>query len=168
MNAKSRTSHRLAATFFAATVVGGLAAASPAAATSHSAKDGACSFDSASLPRTADAAQGWYDQCRAQQPFFTTKASLPMTADTAEGWYVQRKTGERLARTGQLDSPPMTDARQDYTSWLTNPLAAPGAETTETPTAGPPANWRRVMNEVPTADSPANWRRLTNEVPQSP
>ena len=66
MNPNSRTSRRLAATYLAAAavVVAGLAAANPAAGTSHPANDAARSFDPASLPRTPDAVEGWYARNR--------------------------------------------------------------------------------------------------------
>jgi len=65
MNTNSRASRRLAAgCLAAAAVVAGLAAATPAAGTSYSANDAAHSFDPASLPRTADAVEGWYDRNR--------------------------------------------------------------------------------------------------------
>ena len=122
MNTNTRTSRRLAAGCLAAAVVAGLAAATPAAGTSHPAPDGEGAVDPAFLPRTPDAIDGWYTQRRAQQD-------------------LRRRSPDRA------DPPLMT--RQDYTSWLTNPLTAPWAETTETPTADPPANWRRLMDEVP-------------------
>src|SRR5262245_10498501 len=90
MTTNSRTSRRLAAGSLAAAAVAVLAAANPATGASHSANDAVCSFDPASLPRTADAMQSWYDQCWSQQQSFsTTKAGLPAGDDL----YVQRKTG---------------------------------------------------------------------------
>ena len=47
--------------------------------------------------------------------------------DTARGWFIQRKTGERFA-TG---------------------TGRPSPKATETSTADPHANWRRLMSEVP-------------------
>ncbi|HYJ68554.1 MAG TPA: hypothetical protein VEX15_12940 [Nocardioidaceae bacterium] len=119
MTTNTRTSRRLAAGSLAAAAVAVLAAANPAAGTSHTAHDAACSFDPASLPRTADAVDGWYDQCEAQQ-YFATTSSLPRTSDAVQGWFVQRKTGVHFV-----------------------------TKTTETPTADTPPNWRRLMNEVP-------------------
>jgi hypothetical protein len=124
MNTKSRTSHRITASFLAAAVAGGIAAATPAAATNYRANDSTCSFDPASLPRTPDAVEGWYDQCRAQHDVAT---GLPKTADAVEGWYIQRRTGVRI---------PITSGQ-------------PNTDASEAPTADPPANWRRLMNEIP-------------------
>jgi hypothetical protein len=92
MTTHSITSRRLAAGSLVAAAVAVLAVANPAAATSHPADDAASSFDPASLPRTADAIQSWYDQCRAPE------------------------------------DRPTTGPRQDYTSWLTNPMTAPWAD----------------------------------------
>jgi hypothetical protein len=155
MNTNSRTSRRLAAGYLTAALVAGLAAATPAAGTSHSANDSEGSFNPASLPRTADAVDGWYAQRQAQQNF-ATKTGLPSTPDAVDGWYTQRRTQQGLRRWSpdQVDPPLTTGSRQDYTSWLTNPLTAPWAETTETPTADPPTNWRRLMNEVPQTPPP--------------
>jgi hypothetical protein len=126
MTTNSRTSRRLAAGSLAAAAVAVLAAANPAAGTSHSAYDAACSFDPASLPRTADAVDGWYDQCLVEQHYATT-SDFPSTPDAVEGWFTQRKTGQRFA-------------------------ANPGPralEATDTPTADRQVNWRRQMDEVP-------------------
>jgi hypothetical protein len=166
MTTNSRTSRRLAAGSLAAAAVAVLAAANPAAGTS-SAYAAACSFDPASLPRTADAAQGWYDQCRSQQPFYATKAGLP--AEAAQDWYVQRKTGHVfVTRTSSSTSDKNETTTTDRpANWRQLMVELPD----ETPTDRP-ANWRQLMDEVPdetpTADRPANWRQLTVEVPESP
>lgn len=148
MTSSSRTTRRLAAGSLAAAAVAVLAAANPAAGASPSAYDAACSFDPASLPQTADAAQGWYDQCWTQQPFYTTKAGLP--ADVVQNRYIQRKTGDVIVT-------------------MTSPSHADETETTNTDR---PTDWRRLMDQVPdqtpTADRPANWRRLMVEIPESP
>jgi hypothetical protein len=140
MTTNSRTSRRLAAGSLAAAAVAVLAAANPAAGASHSADDAVCSFDQASLPRTADAMQGWYDQCWSQQPFSTTKAGLPAGDD----WYVQRKTGHVFVRVSYETTTPTANRPADWRA-LMNQVP----ETTQTPTATRPADWRALMNEVP-------------------
>jgi hypothetical protein len=126
MTTNARNSRRLAAGSLAAAAIAVLAAANPAAGTSHPADDAACSFDPASLPRTADAVDGWYDQCRAQL-HSATKSGLPSTPDAIEGWSIQRRTGQHFVTTS---GPPISQA-------------------TKTPTADPSANWRRLMDDVP-------------------
>ena len=127
MTTNSRTSRRLAAGSLAAAAVAVLAAANPAAGASHSADDAVCSFDQASLPRTADAMQGWYDQCRSQQQFSTTKAGLPAGDD----WYVQRKTGHVFvnvsyeATTPTANHPANWRALMNQVPETTQPLGRP-------------------------------------------
>jgi hypothetical protein len=140
MTTNSRTSRRLAAGSLAAAAVAVLAAANPAAGASHSADDAVCSFDQASLPHTADAMQGWYDQCWSQQPFSTTKAGLPAGDD----WYVQRKTGHVFVRVSYETTTPTANRPADWRA-LMNQVP----ETTQTPTATRPADWRALMNQVP-------------------
>jgi hypothetical protein len=84
MSTTKTMSRRLAAGCLAAATVAGLAAATPAAGATHPAHD-ACAFDPASLPRTADAVDGWYDQCRAQQ-VVATSSGLPRTPDAIDAW----------------------------------------------------------------------------------
>jgi hypothetical protein len=126
MTTNSRTSHRFAVGSLAATAVAVVVAASPAVAMSHPAYNAMCSFATASPPQTADAADGWYDQCRTQQ-HVATEADPPGLPDTDRGWFIQRKTGERFA----------TD---------TGP---PGSEATDASTPDPPADGRCVLDGVP-------------------
>jgi len=160
MTTNSRTSRRLAAGSLAAAAVAVLAAANPATGASHSANDAVCSFDPASLPRTADATQGWYDQCNSQQAFFTTKAGLPAGDD----WYVQRKTGDVIVSVSYLTTSPTANRPVDWRALMNQ---VPAAQSTHRP-----ADWRALMNEVPeptdtsSATRPANWRALMNEVPE--
>ena len=139
MTTNSRTSRRLAAGSLAAAAVAVLAAANPAAGASHSADDAVCSFDRASLPRTADAMQGWYDQCWSQQPFSTTKAGLPAGDD----FYVQRKTGHVFVRVSYETTTPTANRPADWRALMNQ------VPETQTTTANRPVDWRALMNEVP-------------------
>ena len=85
MSITKTISHHLAAGCLAAALVTSLSAANPAAGTIHPADDGACSFDPAYLPRTPDAVEGWYANCRARQEI-ATRSSLPNTPDVIEAW----------------------------------------------------------------------------------
>ena len=51
--------------------------AAPATASGH--VDGCDRLDVAMLPRTADAAQAWFDSCRGH-------SDVPRTADAAQAW----------------------------------------------------------------------------------
>ncbi len=165
MTTNSRTSRRLAAGSLAAAAVAVLAAATPATGASHSDSDAVCSFDQTSLPRTADAMQGWYDQCYSQQPFsfYTTKAGLPAGDDM----FVQRRTGDVVVTASYLTTSPSTNRPADWRA-LMNQVPEP----TQAPTATRPVDWRALMNQVPettqtpTATRPADWRALMNEVPE--
>jgi hypothetical protein len=85
MNITKTMSRRPAAGCLAAAAVADIAAAAtPASGATSPAPDSACSFDSAYLPRTADAVAGWYAQCQAQQVVATS--GLPNTADAIEAW----------------------------------------------------------------------------------
>ena len=139
MTTNSRTSRRLAAGSLAAAAVAVLAAANPAAGASHSADDAACSFDQASLPRTADAMQGWYDQCWSQQRFSTTKAGLPAGDD----WYVQRKTGHVFVNVSYETKTPTANRPANWRALMNQ------VPETTSPAANRPADWRALMNEVP-------------------
>jgi len=78
---------RVAAGSLAAAAVAVLAATNPAVSAGHPASDPVLSFQTASLPQTADAVDGWYDHGWTQQH----------SRDNARGWFIQRKTGERIA-----------------------------------------------------------------------
>ena len=126
MTTNSRTSGRLAAGSLAAAAVAVLATANPAAGTGHLASDAGFAFEPASLPQTADAVDGWYAQLQPEQDA-TTTSNMSRTPPAVGGWFIQRRTGQRF----------VIDA------------GAPSSEATETPTADPAANWRRLMVEVP-------------------
>ena len=119
MTTNSGTSGRLAAGSLAAAAVAVLAAANPAAGTGDPASDAVLSFQTASLPQTADAVDGWYDHGWTQQH----------SRDNARGWFIQRRTGQRFVINAVAPSSEATE--------------------TATATADPAANWRRLMVEVP-------------------
>jgi hypothetical protein len=164
MPTNPRTSRRLAAGSLAAAAVAVLAAANPASGTNLSAYDAACSFDTESLPKTADAVVGWYHQCWLEQPFYTTKAGLP--ADAVQDQYIQNRTGNAPADAD------LNRYIQRKTGNVIVTMTSPSrAEENETTNTDRPANWRQLMDEVPetpAADRPANWRQLMVEVPESP
>ena len=125
MTTNSWTSGRLAAGSLAAAAVAVLAAANPAADTGDPASDSVLS-QPASLPQTADAVDGWYTQLETEHEA-TTTSNMSRTQPAVRGWFIQRRTGQRFVINA----------------------GAPSSEATETPTADPAANWRRMMVEVP-------------------
>lgn len=126
MTTNSCTSGRLVAGSLAAAAVAVLAAANPAAGTGHPASDAVVAFEPASLPQTADAVEGWYTQLQTKHEA-TTTLNMSRPPPAVGGWFIQRRTGQRF----------VIDA------------GAPSSDATETPTADPAANWRRLMVEVP-------------------
>ena len=130
MTTNSGTSGRLAAGSLAAAAVAVLAAANPAAGTGDPASDAVLSFQTASLPQTADAVEGWYTQPQTEHEA-TTTSNMSQTPPAVGGWFIQRRTGQRFVINA----------------------VAPSSEATETATAtataDPAANWRRLMVEVP-------------------
>jgi hypothetical protein len=68
-------------------VVAGVAVApvGPAVAAEADRHVGACRYDPAYLPRTADAIEGWFAQCRDRQNA-AASAARPATADAVDGW----------------------------------------------------------------------------------
>ena len=113
---------RVAAGSLAAAAVAVLAATNPAASAGHPASDPVLSFQTASLPQTADAVDGWYDHGWTQQH---------SRDNNARGWFIQRRTGQRFVINAGAPSSEATETA------------------TATATADPAANWRRLMVEVP-------------------